>query len=142
MARKTKVLFVDDDEVLAETVRETLERMGYEARAETDPRKVLREFAKDPASCDAVIVDHLMPGMKGIELARWLSCIRDDLPLVLLTGHPDMIRSREVEHANIRAVLFKPVTPTELSSGLEVALSNRRNGNEKCDSSIKADAGR
>jgi len=73
--KKTRILFVDDDALLGETMVTTLELMGFEAQGETNPRKALRDFAKEPEGFDAVILDYAMPDLNGLELARWLSII-------------------------------------------------------------------
>ncbi len=85
MERK-RIVYIDDDEALAEMVRETLERAGYEVVTDTDTEKVLLGFSKEPDSCDLVILDHLMPRMKGFELAQWLLLNRADLPVILVTA--------------------------------------------------------
>ena len=60
MERK-RILYVDDDEALAEMVRETLERGGYEVVADADTERVLLGFSKEPDSCDLAILDQLCP---------------------------------------------------------------------------------
>ena len=108
MSRK-RILYVDDDQALCDTVRETLERAGYEVVADTDTQRVLRAFSKEPESCDLAILDYLMPQMKGLELAEWLRLCRADLPVILVTGYPDLLSSKEAERAGIGEVLFKPL---------------------------------
>ena len=68
--KRTRIMYVDDDEALAQVVRETLERGGYEVVVNTDTEGALWKFSKDPGSCDLAILDHVMPPMHGIELAR------------------------------------------------------------------------
>lgn len=120
---KKRILYVDDDEALAETVRETLERAGFDVVTDTDTQRALRDFSKEPESCDLAILDHLMPKMKGVELAQWLRLCRADLPVILVTGYPDLFPHREAERAGIREVLFKPLVRPELFAAIERALS-------------------
>ncbi len=136
--RKARILFVDDDEALGEMVLETLLQMGYEASTESDPRKVVTQFATRPVTFDAVILDQLMPGLSGLDLARYLSSVQPDLPVILLSGYPEMIYVREVEGANIRAVLFKPLTRPELSRALDRALSAPQGYKESADNIISS----
>jgi len=121
---KKRVLYVEDDETLASTVRETLERAGYEVTTDTDTQRALRAVAKDPGRYDLVILDYLMPQMKGIELAVWLLTRRSDLPIILVTGYPEVVSLREAERAGIREVLFKPLTRPELLAALDRALAS------------------
>jgi DNA-binding NtrC family response regulator len=87
--KRTCMLFVGSDQLLGAVMVATLEDIGYEARAETEPRKVLRDFAKEPGSLDGVILECAMPDLDGPELAKRLSVIRPDLPMILLTGCPE-----------------------------------------------------
>ena len=62
--------------------------------------------------------------MKGFELAQWLLLNRSDLPVILVTGHPDLISPKEAERAGIREVLLKPLTRPELFAAVDRALSS------------------
>lgn len=120
---KKRILYVDNDGELAETVRETLERAGYEVAVDTDSQNALRGFAREPNKCDMAILAQLMPRMKGTELARWLRVSREDLPIILVTGHPELVSERETKHAGIQEVLYKPLTRPELCAAIDRALS-------------------
>lgn len=120
---KKRILYVDNDGALAETVRETLERAGYEVAVDTDSQNALRGFAKEPNKCDMAIIAQLMPRMKGTELARWLRVSRNDLPIILVTGHPELVSERETKRAGIQEVLYKPLTRPELCAAIDRALS-------------------
>ena len=112
---RTRLLFVDDDRSFGETVRRMLEQMGYDARSESDPRKVFAEFATNSPKVDGVILDHIMPEISGLELARWLAYTRPHIPVILLGGSPDFVYEAEEKPSNIRGVLFKPLSRTDLS---------------------------
>jgi CheY-like chemotaxis protein len=122
MKHRKRILFVDDEEAVARMIKEMLERLGYEARAETDGRKAVAYCARYPARFDLVILDHLMPDLKGLEIARLLLFIRSDLPVIILTGYREMVCIEEPKETNIRAVLSKPITREELSDVLNTIL--------------------
>ncbi len=117
-----RILYVDDDEALADMVRETLQRAGYDVATDGDTERVLKGFARDPDRYDVAILDHLMPRMKGLELAQWLLLNRRDLPILLVTGYPDLISLEEAKGAGIREVLMKPLTRQALFAALDRAL--------------------
>ena len=65
-----RILFVDDEELLASTVRTTLERLGYEVTTVAAGMDAWRVFLGNPARFDLVITDQTMPGMTGTMLAE------------------------------------------------------------------------
>ncbi|HSJ98510.1 MAG TPA: response regulator, partial [Myxococcota bacterium] len=109
-----RVLVVDDEQSVAEFMRELLESWGLEAAACTSGRRALEHFASGAASFDVVVTDQAMPGMTGIELARQIAGRAPGLPVVLYSGHIDRVTERESAGAGIRAMLDKPVEPDRL----------------------------
>ena len=99
-----RILFVDDEEMLVEWGRATLERLGYKVTAMTDSQEALKTFSIDPSLFDLVITDHAMPQMAGTQLAKELLKIRGDIPIILCTGHSDTISpesAMEARHQRI-----------------------------------------
>lgn len=80
------ILFVDDEDYLAEVGKEMLEDYGYVVDIETDPEKARIMFEKDPDRYDLLITDYTMPGMTGQQLAENLHTLRKDLPVILCSG--------------------------------------------------------
>ncbi len=60
-----------------------LRRMGYSAIVCMKPREAFKLFAKTPERFDAVIVDELMPELRGTQLTMQLLKVKDDIPVVL-----------------------------------------------------------
>jgi len=83
---KETILFVDDEDYLAEVGKEMLEDYGYVVDIETDPVNAHAIFEKDPDKYDLLITDYTMPGMNGEELAGKLHALRRDLPVILCSG--------------------------------------------------------
>jgi CheY-like chemotaxis protein len=72
-----QVLIIDDEEAVRDTVRQILERAGYEVTEAADGRKGIVQLRQQPV--DLVITDILMPGQEGIETIRIL---RKEFPQV------------------------------------------------------------
>jgi len=64
-----------------------LQKLGYRVISQTDPRVALQLFRSAPEQFDLIITDQAMPHMNGTELARELTRIRPDLPVILCTGY-------------------------------------------------------
>ncbi len=122
------VLFVDDEDLLAELGKEMLEKLGYSVTALTDSTEALKHFSSDPSRFDFVITDQTMPRMTGLTLARELLKIRDDIPIILCTGHSDGVSSEVAKAHGIGNFLLKPVARQELADAIRSALDARSEG--------------
>jgi DNA-binding NtrC family response regulator len=119
---------IDDDEAQAVMIRQMLCRMGYFAVSCTKPVNALSLFSKVPERFDAVIVDEIMPALKGTQLAVQLLKIKDDIPIILITGHGNMISLEQVRESGVRATLIKPVLREDLKIVLERLLKPTEQG--------------
>ncbi|MBX3234156.1 MAG: PAS domain S-box protein [Labilithrix sp.] len=109
-----RVLYVDDEDALVYLAKRALERLGHTVTGHTDPVLALREFRARPDDFDVLITDISMPGLSGADLADAVLEIRDDLPIVMVTG---FVRNEDwlaAERLGIRHVLPKPMTVEEL----------------------------
>ncbi|MBW6486891.1 MAG: PAS domain S-box protein [Syntrophobacterales bacterium] len=106
---KGRILLVDDEEMLVDMARETLEGYGYTVLAWTDSVQALEAFRAHPEEFDLVVTDQTMPVMTGIELARNIVSIRPDMPIILCTGFIDSTLEEKATAAKIREVILKPV---------------------------------
>lgn len=84
---KECILLVDDEEDLAFASQRMLSKLGYQVVARSDPQSALLMFRAQPDRFDLVITDQTMPDMNGTELARELTRIRPDIPIILCTGY-------------------------------------------------------
>ncbi|MEW5757793.1 MAG: PAS domain S-box protein [Pseudomonadota bacterium] len=84
-----RLLFVDDEAALGAMVKRGLERAGYKVEIESDPRRALALFQRNPARFDLAITDQMMPGMTGAELLREIRRQRPGLPVILCSGFTD-----------------------------------------------------
>jgi len=118
LLKKTPVILLIDDNAIQATIRQAiLQRAGYFVIAALDPIRALARFQQDefPAVIDALITDHVMPGMNGAEFVRELRKTHPALPVMVISGLEDA----EPEYAgmNVR-FLHKPLLPDLLLSNL------------------------
>ena len=114
-----RILIVDDDELVAGMISEMVRRMGCSSVACSRPLNALKLFSRAPERFDAVIVDEMMPDLRGTQLAMQMLLVKDDVPIILMTGHGHMITLAEVRESGVRATLIKPV----MRERLQVVLS-------------------
>ncbi|NOY13981.1 MAG: response regulator [Deltaproteobacteria bacterium] len=109
-----RILFVDDEEMLAGLGEEQLTAAGYQVTAVTDSLEALRLFKAQPEAFDLVITDQTMPELCGKDFIRELLKIRPDLPTILLTGYSSKVTEDEVKQLGIKAFCLKPMDLSEM----------------------------
>ena len=112
------VLVVDDDEVLLETARDTLESLGARTETSQSGADALRrisqrhELGKD---YDVVIVDWKMPGMDGLELTRRIREIAGEkLPILLISAYDWSDIEEDARNAGASGFISKPLFRSNL----------------------------
>jgi len=121
-----RILFVDDEETLAELGREVLETLGYKVVNKKSSMEALETFVAAPENFDLVITDQTMPKMTGLELAEKLLAIRSDIPIILCSGFSEAITGEKLKAVGISEFMMKPFTKDEISRAIRSALEKRR----------------
>jgi CheY-like chemotaxis protein len=117
-----RILVIDDEPQIAVSSRRRLESFGYRAFDTSSPEQALELFRSQPMQFDLIFTDFSMPVLNGIDLARAVRAIRPDIPVVLVTGHLDVVAHEELEAAGIRWVARKPLSKLELAAVVSSAL--------------------
>jgi len=117
-----RVLYVDDDEVVALMVERLLQRTGYQVRVVHGGAEALAIVGADPQAWDVVVTDFNMPGMSGLEVVRGLALLRADLPVIISSGYITEELTLAADAAGVRGVLQKQSTPEELAPLLSAVL--------------------
>ena len=121
-----RILFVDDEEMLADLGKMMLEHLGYEVTALTSSQDTLDLFQNQPNQFDVVITDQTMPDMTGITLARKLLQIRPNLPIILCTGHSTLISEEQAKAQGIKGFAIKPLSKSMMATLLRKVLDEGR----------------
>ncbi|QPE05947.1 response regulator transcription factor [Microbacterium schleiferi] len=91
-----RLMLVEDDRTMRETVAAYLTRAGHEVIAVGDGDDAVSRFAEAPV--DLVLLDLMLPGMSGLDVTRRLRAMRRDLPLIMVTA-------RTQEHERVQGLL-------------------------------------
>jgi CheY-like chemotaxis protein len=102
-----RILFVDDEEVVARAAQDLLETLGYKVTACRDGVEALETFAADPDAFDLALLDQVMPRMTGAELARRLLVQRPRLPIIICTAYSETLTPELADSIGIRRCLTK-----------------------------------
>jgi signal transduction histidine kinase/CheY-like chemotaxis protein len=127
------MLVIDDNSVNRIVIVEQLKSWGFEAYAVDGAEKglrALRETARAGAPFDLVMLDHRMPDVSGLELAREIAgdALIGDIPIVMLTSISTADNDPRFPQAGVTALLTKPVRSTMLLDAIVTVLNGRQPG--------------
>ena len=117
-----RILFIDDEELTVDTVKEMLTGLGYEVVSFTSPREALESVRSQPHHLDLVISDMTMPELTGEKLAREMMKIRPDIPIILCTGYNEMISEEKAKALGIKEFLMKPIVQRDIAVAIRRVL--------------------
>jgi two-component system nitrogen regulation response regulator NtrX len=119
MARR--VLVVDDDPGIRDTLRMILDYEGYEVATAADGKAALSSLETDRV--DAVLLDIKMPGMDGMEILDRIAEREGAPPVLMISGHGDIATAVEATRRGAVDFLEKPLERERVLVSLSNALS-------------------
>ena len=121
---KPRVLVVDDDKAVRESLRRSLEFNGYAVSLASDGAEALAGLSTPVAGAtpDVVIMDVMMPRLDGIEATRALRSAGNDVPILVLTARDAVGDRVEGLDAGADDYLTKPFALQELLARLRALL--------------------
>jgi two-component system response regulator MprA len=122
-----KIMVVDDERAVRESLRRALELEGYEIDLAEDGEEALRRL-QSGGEPDAVILDVLMPGVDGLEVCRRIRAQGSRLPVLMLTARVEVENRVEGLDAGADDYLTKPFALDELTARLRALLRRTTDG--------------
>jgi CheY-like chemotaxis protein len=120
MKSRPKILLVEDEGVLAASLVEDLDELGYTARPVNSGDKALSAIAHEPP--DLVLMDIKLKGhLDGIQASERVHR-NFGIPVIFLTAHSDRSLLERAKLTEPFGYLIKPVGKRDLSSAIEIAL--------------------
>jgi CheY-like chemotaxis protein len=121
-----RILIIEDEEALVQVTEKLLSGLGYAVRTSTDSTQALELFQADPYAFDLVLSDMAMPGLAGDILAQRMLALRPDIPIIVMTGYSDRLSRERARQIGIKNLIYKPLSPPDLSKAIRRALETRR----------------
>ena len=122
-----KILVVDDERAVRESLRRALELEGYEIELAEDGEQALQRLEGD-AEPDAVVLDVLMPRVDGLEVCRRLRSAGSRLPVLMLTARAEVENRVAGLDAGADDYVTKPFALEELLARLRALLRRTTDG--------------
>jgi FixJ family two-component response regulator len=116
------VAVVDDDRRTLESLADLLEAAGYDVRLYPSARTI---WSRGLSDIDCLISDIGMPDMNGVELRRLALLERPELPVILITGRPE-VRAQYPAIIERDRYFEKPYDGEQLLAAVRTALEDAR----------------
>jgi len=119
-----RVLVVDDEPAIRQSIRMTLTKAGYDIVEAEDGEKAIEAIRSgdNPLMVDTIICDMQMPKVSGMEAVAFFRQQFPGVPVLVLTGHPAVESASELFKKGITDYLSKPIEPAKLVAVVEKAV--------------------
>lgn len=124
MDEKTRILVVDDEEVVRLSHIRTLASIHCNVEVVHDGNEALRAMAQRPA--DVVLLDLRMPGMDGMAVLKAIKQQWPETEVVIITGYPTVETAKEAVRLGAYDYLAKPVGPDDVISVASGAMTQKK----------------
>jgi two-component system nitrogen regulation response regulator NtrX len=121
---KSRILVIDDEAAIRDSLRMTLEYEGYDYAAAATGQEGLALAEREPP--DLVVLDVKMPGMDGLEVLDRLRAINETLPVIVISGHGTIGTAVEATKKGAFDFIEKPFASERVLVSLRNALDQRR----------------
>jgi two-component system chemotaxis response regulator CheY len=123
---KHKILIVDDEEPIRKTIRLQLKDTGMEIIEAEDGEQGIAVLDNENALIvDAIICDVRMPKINGVEAIHYFRREYPAIPVIVLTGFPDVKLATDFLKDGVEDYLVKPVEKEKLIEVVTRAVSHR-----------------
>ena len=107
MASGARVLVVDDDEQICKLMERFLEKEGYDVQSVLSGDEALTKIPEYKPHC--VLLDHVMPGMNGLETLTEIKKMDEDIVVIMLTGASEQWLYKRAHSLGAYDYITKPV---------------------------------
>jgi DNA-binding NtrC family response regulator len=125
---KGKILIVDDETVVRDSLGKWFSSEGYQTRPVASAREALESIQS--TEYDVALLDIKMPGMDGMELQSRLKEADPELTVIIMTGYASVETAVQALKHGAYDYITKPIDPDELSHLVANALEHRRASRE------------
>ena len=121
--RGCTILIIDDEVSILDAISLVLVKNEYQVLRANDGAAGLDLFRKHADRISVVLVDVIMPGMDGVQIAQALKAINPQVKIIASTGHADETMESKLEALGVGFILRKPYDTGKLLSSLHEMIS-------------------
>lgn len=118
-----RILVVDDEADVRKSVRLTLVKAGYDVVEAEDGEKAIQAIRSgdNPLMIDVIVTDIHMPKVNGMEAIAFFRSQFPSVPVIVLTGQPDLSGAGDLYKQGVVDYLVKPIEPEKLTAAVHKA---------------------
>ncbi len=131
---KPRILIVEDDQNIRETLKNILQQNGYETDAAKTGREA-EDMAKD-RFYNLALLDIKLPDMDGTQLLAKLHENTPKMVKIMVTGYPSLENAIEALNQGADAYVTKPVKPAKLLALIEEKLEEQRQAEKMTENKV------
>ena len=112
VGRPAYILVIDDEPVIGQLFRDSLDKNGYRVTTVSNSLEALELVAKQ--QFDLIFLDLVMPEIDGSELFRHIRKIDKQVPIAIITGYPDSELLIKAKEQGPFIIMIKPITDDDI----------------------------
>ena len=122
-----RVMVVDDEADVRKVAKICLEKAGYQVIEAEDGEQAIKEIKQgdNPVMLDVIITDINMPKVNGLEAIQFFQQEWPHVPLIVMTGYPNLETAKELMKRGLVDYLTKPVDKEKLVAAVEKGMGQR-----------------
>ena len=124
--RQDKILIVDDEEIILETMGDDLKEAGFDVKLAKNGVEGISQFKRE--SFDLVISDLRMDEMDGIGVLKEVKRISPKTPVIIITGYPSSQVAKDALMFGASDIIMKPTGFGEIFKAIRQHISSSRSG--------------
>jgi DNA-binding response OmpR family regulator len=129
---KLRILIVEDDENIRETIKNILEQSGYD----TDVVKTGQEAERKTKFYNLALLDIKLPDMEGTKLLAKVHDTTPKMVKIMVTGYPSLENAMEALNQGADAYVTKPVKPAKLLALIEEKLEKQSKDEQMTENKV------
>ncbi len=124
IGRRGRVLVVDDEALVRKPINLMLTKAGYEVVEDEDGQQAIETLkaGDNPLVVDTILCDIRMPRLNGTQAIAYFRAEFPSIPVIVLTGYPDIGLVTALMKQGIADYLLKPITKDELLAAVDRAV--------------------
>jgi two-component system response regulator AtoC len=115
-----RILVIDDEEFITRTLKQHLEKEGYEVSTASSGEQAIEIFKAEVP--DVVLLDLNMPGIGGIETLQTMRSINNDAAVIIITAHGDIVTAVSAIKSGAHDFIEKPFELDRISVLIKKAM--------------------